>query len=162
MAPFGPVLDMVAKLNSTKSFCWLKEKIVITTVWGRGAHQAPGVPHPQFHITSASPLALKDIWASTLRRIVQIKALSSQPCGNLLSISTLSLQADNSPPRPLTEEMSWTTALLLIYSKTFLEVLLMYTWEYLSIQTVLILHQKRRKSYSYMNSSVVRKQLSHI
>lgn len=29
MAPFGPVLDMVAKLSSTKSFCWLKEKIVV-------------------------------------------------------------------------------------------------------------------------------------
>lgn len=69
MAPFGPVLDMVAKLSSTKSFCWLKEKIVITMAQARGAHQAPwapGVPHPQFHITSAVPLALKAIGASIL------------------------------------------------------------------------------------------------
>lgn len=31
IAPFGPVLDIVAKLSSTKSFCWLEGNSMVTS-----------------------------------------------------------------------------------------------------------------------------------
>lgn len=93
MAPFGPVLDMVAKLNSTKSFCWLKEKIVITTAQVRGAHRhLRYLECPILNFTSSqlSPQPWKPSEQAYLgRRVVQIEALSSQPCANLLSTSFL-------------------------------------------------------------------------
>lgn len=100
MAPFGPVLDMVAKLNSTKSFCWLKEKIVITTAQVRGhqAPRAPGVPHPQSHITSAFPLALKATQTSKFGK-KKCTIWSPHLPAICFSRSTLSSEEENSQPK---------------------------------------------------------------
>jgi len=105
MAPFGPVLDMVAKLNSTKSFCWLKEKTVITTAQVSRAHQAPGAPGvPILNFTHLSlPLSLeshlgKHTWLEELYRSKPYRPNHVEIC--LLSLPFPYKQQVHHPDRP--------------------------------------------------------------
>lgn len=92
------------------------------------------------------------------RRIVQIQILLSQPCESLLSTSTLFLWKSSPPdhPKKRCPELFVTYWLIDISGGP-----VTYRLDYLPIQRVLILHQKR-KFNSSMNSSVVRKQPPHI
>lgn len=160
MAPFGPVLDIVAKLNSTKSFCWLKEKIVISTAQARRAHQVHGVPHPQFHFILAFPLALKATWARNtwIEELYRSKSCWANRVKACFPPPPFSYEKVHHPdhPKKRCPELFVTYWLIDISGGP-----VTYRLDYLPIQTVLILHQKR-KFNSSMNSSVVRKQPPHI